>query len=150
MSKMKISTVRITEKQHHWIQQNHPQQLSHIVRSHIEDLMQRKTPVNFHNAWRESAQKCYPFLSEGYCSICWPGGIPNREDWQRYLRENTLGNSRSSITWEEWTMNNHFNRQSILDEWNPETIKFTPDIQEKHQERTPGFLERLWKRISLK
>jgi len=147
--KMVISTIRISKKMHSWIQQNHPQQLSHIVRSHLEDLMQRKTPVNFHNAWRESAQKCYPYLSEGYCSICWPGGVPNREDWQRYLRENTLGNSRSSITWEEWTMNNHFNRQSILDEWNKDSIKFRPEQSNNQNSSAPGIITRFLKKIGL-
>jgi hypothetical protein len=52
---MKVTTVRLQEKQLDWIRQNHPQNLSRILRDHIDDLMHRATPVNFHNAWRENA-----------------------------------------------------------------------------------------------
>jgi hypothetical protein len=145
--KMKITTVRITDVQHTWITRNHPQQLSHLVREHLDELMQQKTPVNFHNAWRESAQKCYPFLSDGYCAICWPGGIPARDTWQRYLKENSQVTSRFKISWEEWIMNNHHNRQSLLDEWNKDT-DVIPFLHESNdQERTPGFLVRLWSKL---
>ena len=49
--------------------------------------------------------------------MCWPAGIPDRSIWQQYLRENRLG-SFGSITFEEWSINRHNNRQSILDDWN--------------------------------
>lgn len=114
---MKVTTVRLEEKQIDWVRQNHPQNLSRILREHIDDLMHRSTPVNFHNAWRENAQKCYPFMDGGYCNMCWPAGIPDRSIWQQYLRENRLG-SFGSITFEEWSINRHNNRQSILDDWN--------------------------------
>ena len=114
---MKVTTVRLEEKQIDWVRQNHPQNLSRILREHVDDLMHRSTPVNFHNAWRENAQKCYPFMDGGYCNMCWPAGIPDRSIWQQYLRENRLG-SFGSITFEEWSINRHNNRQSILDDWN--------------------------------
>lgn len=116
-NKMKVTTVRLEEKQIEWIRNNHPQNLSRILREHIDDLMHRSTPVNFHNAWRENAQKCYPFMEGGYCNICWPAGIPEKSTWQQYLRENRLG-SFGSITFDEWSINRHNNRQAILDDWN--------------------------------
>jgi len=143
MSKMKITTVRISDVQHQWITRNHPQQLSHLVREHLDDLMQQKTPVNFHNAWRESAQKCYPFLSDGYCAICWKGGIPPRDTWQRYLQENSQVSSRFKITWEEWIMNNHHNRQSLLDEWNKDSNFNLDQNAIEHQEKTQGILKKI-------
>jgi hypothetical protein len=54
---MKVTTVRLQEKQLDWIRQNHPQNLSRILRDHIDDLMHRATPVNFHNAWRENFER---------------------------------------------------------------------------------------------
>lgn len=115
--KMKITTIRLEANQLDWIRANHPQNLSRIVREHIHDLMHRATPVNFHNAWRESAQKCYPYMKGGYCNICWPAGIPDREIWQNYMRENGANNPYS-LTFEEWSLNNHNNRQKTLDDWN--------------------------------
>jgi len=105
--------------------------------------MQQKTPVNFHNAWRESAQKCYPFLSDGYCAICWKGGIPPRDTWQRYLQENSQVSSRFKITWEEWIMNNHHNRQSLLDEWNKDSNFNLDQNAIEHQEKTQGILKKI-------
>ena len=40
--KMKVTTVRLEEKQIDWIRQNHPQNLSRILRDHIDDLMHRE------------------------------------------------------------------------------------------------------------
>lgn len=115
--KMKVTTVRLEEKQIDWIRQNHPQNLSRILRDHIDDLMHRSTPVNFHNAWRENAQKCYPYMEGGYCKMCWPAGIPDKSMWQQYIRENRVG-AYGSCTFDEWSINRHNNRQSILDDWN--------------------------------
>lgn len=114
---MKITTIRITAAQLEWIHQNHPQNLSRIVREHLDDLMHRATPVNFHNAWRENAQKCYPFMQGGYCNLCWPAGVPDRSIWQQYIRENSSG-TYGSITFDEWNLNRHNNRQTILEDWN--------------------------------
>jgi len=116
-NKMKVTTVRLEGKQIEWVRNNHPQNLSRILREHIDDLMHRSTPVNFHNAWRENAQKCYPYMDGGYCNMCWPAGIPDKSTWQQYLRENRLG-SFGSITFDEWSINRHNNRQTILDDWN--------------------------------
>ncbi len=122
---MKITTVRITDEQHHWIKSNRPQQLSNIVREHLDDLMHRDTPVNYHNAWRESAQKCYPHMRGGYCSICWPAGIPSKVEWSEYIksghRGSMAGNVQSiaaTMTFEEWTMLRHGDRQTSLEDWN--------------------------------
>ena len=79
--------------------------------------MHRSTPVNFHNAWRENAQKCYPYMEGGYCKMCWPAGIPDKSMWQQYIRENRVG-AYGSCTFDEWSINRHNNRQSILDDWN--------------------------------
>lgn len=114
---MKITTIRITEEQLDWIHQNHPQNLSRIVREHLDDLMHRATPVNFHNAWRENAQKCYPFMQGGYCNMCWPAGVPDRSIWQQYIRENS-GGIYGSVTFDEWNINRHNNRQTLLEDWN--------------------------------
>lgn len=114
---MKTTTVRIQEAQHKWIIENRPNQLSRIVRDHLDDLIQQQTPVNYHNAWRESAQKCFPFMQGGYCALCWPVGVPPKVDWQAYLKDNGVG-SYKTITFEEWSMIKHGSRQAQLKEWN--------------------------------
>lgn len=140
---MKITTVRITDEQHRWIQQNRPQQLSFLVREHLDDMMQRETPVNYHNAWRESAQKCYPHIRGGYCVLCWPAGIPSKQVWSDYIksghRGSMAGNVQSIggvITYEEWSMSLHGERQAILAEWN------APDPGNQ-----PGFFARISAKI---
>lgn len=118
---MKITTIRVTEKQLEWIRQNHPQNLSRIVREHLDDLMHRATPVNFHNSWRENAQKCYPFMSDGYCYECWPAGVPSKSQWNNYIREGQRvvgGQIVSNLTWDEWLVIAHNNRQTTLENWN--------------------------------
>lgn len=114
---MKTTTIRITEEQHKWIQENRPNQLSRIVREQINVLIHQETPVGFHNAWREQAQKCYPFMRGGYCSLCWPAGTPSRQHWMDYIKENGVGSFRSH-TFEEWTQSKHAQRQATLDDWN--------------------------------
>ena len=114
---MKTTTIRITKEQHKWVKDNRPTQLSRIIREHLDELIQQQTPVNFHNAWRESAQKCYPFMRGGYCAICWPVGIPPKLDWTEYLRTNGVG-THSPSTFEEWSMFKHGSRQAQLKEWN--------------------------------
>lgn len=114
---MKTTTIRITEEQHDWIQKNRPQQLSRIVRDRLDELIHAETPVGFHNAWREQAQKCYPHMRGGYCSICWPTGTPSREEWMEYIRDNGVGKLRT-FTFEEWSMSRHARRQTVLEEWN--------------------------------
>lgn len=114
---MKITTVRITDEQHEWITNNRQNQLSRIVREHIDELMHSETPVNFHNAWREGAQKCYPFMKGGYCALCWPAGIPDRSHWLDYVKAFPVG-SRGRLTFEEWSMSKHARRQATLDDWN--------------------------------
>jgi hypothetical protein len=126
---MKITTVRITDEMHEWVRENRPQQLSAIVRDHLEDLMHRETPVDYHNAFRENAQKCYPHMRGGYCAICWPAGIPSKKEWAEYIRAGLVsdggGNTAriATITYEEWIMRKHGARQSVLEEWNREEAK---------------------------
>ena len=122
---MKTTTIRITQEQMSWIRQNRPQQLSMLVRAHLDDLIHSETPVNFHNAWRESAQKCYPHMRGGYCSLCWPTGIPSREEWTAYVKSSHRGSMAGNIshvhsvqTFTEWSMEKHARRQSSLQEWN--------------------------------
>jgi hypothetical protein len=132
---MKITTIRIEEKQLAWIRANHPQNLSRIVREHLDDLMHRATPVNFHNAWRENAQKCYPYMQGGYCNLCWPAGVPDKSIWHQYIRENQAGKF-GSLTFDEWSLNRHNNRQTLLDDWN---LTNTDTIsQEKSSETIPN------------
>jgi len=121
---MKTTTVRITDEQHNWILENRPYQLSRILREHLDVLIHAETPVGFHNAWRESAQKCYPHMQGGYCAICWPAGTPSRAEWTEYiksghrgLRDGTLQGVRT-VTFEEWSATKHLNRQTVLDDWN--------------------------------
>lgn len=142
---MKTTTIRITDDQHAWLRSNRPQQLSNIVRAHLDDLMQQETPVNFHNAWRESAQKCYPHMRGGYCALCWPAGIPSRATWSEYIksghRGSLAGNVQSiqaSHTFEEWSMLQHDSRQAQLTEWN--------SSQAQDKSRGLGFFSRLFRR----
>jgi|TARA_R110001599_G_scaffold70563_1_gene197734 hypothetical protein len=121
---MKTTTVRITDEQHQWIVENRPYQLSRIVREHLDVLIHAETPVSFHNAWRESAQKCYPHMRGGYCSLCWPAGTPSRQEWTDYIRQNGVGSPRSH-TFEEWSATKHLNRQTVLEEWNNQQLEIS-------------------------
>ena len=143
---MRITTVRITETQHEWITNNKPNQLSQIVRDRIDELMHMETPVNFHNAWREGAQKCYPFMSGGYCVLCWPAGVPDRSYWMEYIRAFPAG-TRSRLTFEEWSMSKHAQRQSQLDEWNGQTHPDEITEQERGDAITHkrGIIARIWR-----
>ncbi len=123
--KMKKTTVRITPIQHQWITEHRPQGMSAVIREAIETMMHEQTPVMYHNAWRESAQKCYPYTKGGYCAICWPAGIPARSDWTNYLQHNTkrdpngfLVGDGATLTFEEWYNLKISNRQTRLDHWN--------------------------------
>lgn len=121
---MRVTTIRITREHLEWVRSNRPQQLSHIVREHLDDLMQQGTPVGYHNAWRESAQKCYPHMRGGHCAICWPAGIPTKLEWSEYIRSGHGSNNGSGIshigvrTFEEWSSLKHEERQTSLAEWN--------------------------------
>jgi hypothetical protein len=121
---MKTTTIRITDEQHNWILENRPYQLSRIVREHLDVVIHAETPVGFHNAWRESAQKCYPHMQGGYCAICWPAGTPSRSEWTEYIKSGhrhfsggTLQGVRT-VTFEEWSATKHLDRQTVLDDWN--------------------------------
>lgn len=144
--KMKITTIRITKAQHDWITNNKQNQLSSIVRDRIDEMMHMETPVNFHNAWREGAQKCYPFQSGGYCSICWPAGVPDRSYWMEYVKAFPVG-SRSRLTFEEWSMQKHDQRQQTLDEWNRDTHSYEVSDQESRDAISDqrGIIRRIWR-----
>ena len=153
--RMKITTVRITPEQHAWVSQNRPQQLSSIVRAHLEELIHQQTPVNFHNAWREGAQKCYPFMRGGYCGLCWPVGVPTRAAWQEYIQEfGTHGlregdRLRQRLTFEEWSMQQHHSRQATLDDWNRDSESYQVANQESSQALPgqPGLIRRILRRF---
>lgn len=138
--------MRITDTQHEWITNNKPNQLSQIVRDRIDELMHMETPVNFHNAWREGAQKCYPFMSGGYCSICWPAGVPDRSYWMEYIKTFPAG-TRSRLTFEEWSMQKHDNRQRTLDEWNrnPHADEVAKQEGRDAISNQRGIISRIWR-----
>lgn len=123
--KMRKTTVRITQDQHQWIIENRPQGFSNVVREHLDQLMFEQTPVMYHNAWRENAQKCYPYTKGGYCAICWPAGIPSRTDWHDYLQHNVkrdpngfLVGAGATLTYNEWYQLKVGRSQMRLDHWN--------------------------------
>lgn len=125
---MKKTTVRITNEQHRWVQENRPNGFSHIVREHIDQLMHEQTPVMFHNAWRDNAQKCYPYTKGGYCAICWPAGIPDRSDWHDYLKHDVkrdpngfLVGAGATLTFEEWYNLRVSRKQAHVSDWNRNT-----------------------------
>lgn len=139
---MKTTTIRITEDQHTWIRENRPNQLSAIVREHLDVLIHQETPVGFHNAWREQAQKCYPFMRGGYCALCWPAGTPPRQQWMDYIKENGLG-SRRSISFEEWSESRHARRQATLAEWNSQE-RPAPGVQQRKKRLWARFIGKFW------
>lgn len=143
---MKVTTIRITKAQHEWVVNNKPNQLSAIVRDHLDELMHMETPVGFHNAWREGAQKCYPFMSGGYCSICWPAGVPDRSYWMEYVKAFPAG-TRSRLTFEEWSAQKHDRRQRTLDEWNRNTHSDQIPDQESRDAISDqgGIIRRIWR-----
>ena len=147
---MKTTTVRITDEQHQWIVENRPYQLSRIVREHLDVLIHAETPVSFHNAWRESAQKCYPHMRGGYCSLCWPAGTPSRQEWTDYIRQNGVGSLRNgrrqntSIDRQFWK-NGTISSSKFLEKQagfagfsskNPESTVFTPHLTGRFSQLT--------------
>lgn len=147
MSKKRpATTVRIRDDQHEWLKKNHPGGFSRIVRAHLDELMHQETPVGFHNAWRESAQKCYPYMRGGYCSICWPAGIPSRNDWSDYIKSGFQDNPGApgtvtvthKMTFEEWSSLRHQNRQTILDEWNRDSSTYHVANEERTEAISSG------------
>lgn len=143
---MRITTVRITEEQHTWLKENYPSGFSSIVRQHLDELIHSQTPVNYHNSWREVAQKCYPFTQGGYCAICWPAGIPSRQEWSEYISTTatssqtapgTVNLVKSALSFEEWNQLRIGTRQRTLDEWNG-NISTQEITQEKSGDTIPN------------
>lgn len=157
---MKITTVRITKKQKDWIRNNHPNNFSNLVRNMIDELMHNQTPVNYHNAWREKAQKCYPYMQGGYCAICWPAGIPDRSVWMEYLKSGVVRGTNPrgmiqreeyALTFEEWNQLKIESRQRTLDEWNIDTRANEIPEQESgdaipnNRKSKFGWIRRFWR-----
>ena len=132
----------------------------------VDDLMHQSRPVNYHNAWRENAQKCYPFTNGGYCAICWPAGVPDRTLWMAYIKSGSVHGTNPngtiqrvdhSLTFEEWNNLRIDTRQQTLDDWNRERNIGSQEItQEKgsqtisNQEkqvsaRKFGWFRRFWR-----
>lgn len=125
-----ITTVRLTSKQKEWVRNNHPNNFSNLVRQMVDEMMHNATPVGYHNAWREKAQKCYPFMQGGYCAICWPAGVPDKVVWMDYIKSGSVQGSNPNgviqkvdhtLTFEEWEQQRIGSRQRHLDEWNSDT-----------------------------
>jgi len=148
--KMVRTTIRIQRSQLEWVHKNRPQQLSRICRDAVQEKMHEATPVSFHNAWRESAQKCFPHKRGGYCGICWPAGVPDASEWRSYISNEGYDHPHG-LTWDEWVMVKHGKRQNQLDNWNRNSQAHEITEQESRQTMSDqgniGFLRSLWRKI---
>jgi len=79
----RITTVRLSNKTYIWWKANGGN-LSHFVRTKIEEEMLASHPLRHHTRFVDSAMVCFPHTDGGFCGICWPAGIPSREQWADY------------------------------------------------------------------
>lgn len=144
--RMVRTTIRIKRSQLEWMHKNMPQQISRVCRDAIQAEMHQATPVSFHNAWRESAQKCYPRPSGGYCGICWPAGTPDQSEWRAYISNEGFDHPHG-LTWDDWVMVRHGKRQSQLQEWNgqPHSHEVTNEESGDAISHEGGVIRRFWR-----
>jgi len=79
----RITTVRLSNKTYIWWKANGGN-LSAFVRNKIEEEMLASHPLRHHTRFVDSAMVCFPHTDGGFCGICWPAGIPSREQWADY------------------------------------------------------------------
>lgn len=79
----RITTVRLSNKTYLWWKANGGN-LSHFVRTKIEEEMLAAHPLKHHTRYIDTAAICFPHTEGGYCGICWAAGIPTREEWADY------------------------------------------------------------------
>ena len=79
----RITTVRLSNKTYLWWKANRGN-LSHFVRTKIEEETLASHPLKHHTRFVDTADICFPHTDGGYCGICWPAGIPSREQWADY------------------------------------------------------------------
>jgi len=97
----RITTVRLDMKTYTWWKANRGN-LSHFVRTKIEEEMLSQHPLRHHTRFIDTAGICYPHTQGGYCGICWKGGIPSREEWTNYRQAVNRGYDTFEGTWHEY------------------------------------------------
>jgi len=97
----RIRTVRLVMKTYNWWKANGGN-LSHFVRTKIEEEMLASHPLRHHTRFIDTAGICYPHTQGGYCGICWPAGIPSREEWGNYRQAVNRGYDTFAGTWHEY------------------------------------------------
>jgi len=95
----RITTVRLSNKTYIWWKANGGN-LSHFVRTKIEEEMLASHPLRHHTRFVDSAMVCFPHTDGGFCGICWPAGIPSREEWADYRM--AVNHEGYSGTWLEY------------------------------------------------
>jgi hypothetical protein len=132
----RITTVRLSNKTYLWWKANGGN-LSHFVRTKIEEEMLASHPLQHHTRFIDTAGVCYPHTDGGYCGICWKGGVPSREEWAdyRYAR-----NHESFVgSWHDYQDVKVRSKQSKLAEFGPNS-----DTPSKEALPRGGLLRRLW------
>lgn len=149
MSSQKITTIRLDPEQYEWIKKNLPN-FSHFVREAVDQERYSQTAVNYHNAWRDQSQCCYPFAKGGYCGICWPHGVPDKSEWKSY-REDVLYSGFVG-SWRDWNQA-RIDRRQMLQEQSDKIQTGLPNQvtnQERSQTTTNQAKSGLFRRFYLR
>jgi len=97
----RITTVRLSNKTYLWWKANGGN-LSHFVRTKIEEEMLASHPLRHHTRFIDTAMVCYPHTQGGFCGICWPAGIPSKSDWADYRQAMNRDYDTFHGTWLEY------------------------------------------------
>ncbi len=136
----RITTVRLSNKTYLWWKANGGN-LSHFVRTKIEEEMLASHPLKHHTRYIDTAAICFPHTDGGYCGICWPAGIPSREEWADYRmavnHESYIG---SWLDYQDVKIA-RIQRQTSLVDFPSSTIV---DVDDRLQHDRRGLLRRFW------
>jgi len=135
----KVTTIRLcpeTKK----IAKDQIGNLSLFVRTALKEFAISKVPLNYHNAWRSSLEVCWPFKSEGFCSLCWPDGPPSRKEWDEWLDTMRGSGRRMSIADFRGSINENSRQFSDPDE-------IPQEESSKAISDNVGIIRRIWRFI---
>jgi hypothetical protein len=138
----RITTVRLSNKTYIWWKANGGN-LSHFVRSKIEEEMLAAHPLRHHTRFVDTAMVCFPHTDGGYCGICWPAGIPSRHEWADYRM--AVNHEGYSGTWLEYQDAKINRLRPDFPNTEKNTVPGTLQISTKgHSPTRKGILRRLF------
>ena len=136
----RITTVRLSNKTYLWWKANRGN-LSHFVRTKIEEEMHISQPLRHHTRFIDTADICFPHTDGGYCGICWKGGLPSRDEWADYrMAVNHEGYMGTWLEYQDAKISRIRSKQTGLDDFEFSSKR----INDSGKLQKAGRLRRFW------